>query len=388
VNIADVFPPKDHVQRSYCSDCSGPPDLAYADFNEEVSGIDITIVGLPVLRCTTCSRDYLPDRSRFLIIKLHQQSMDKGEPAVRATRRKPKEDYGFTEVPFIYDSDDYRYIPGLERPFDEGFLTPVFFNRNVLLKYDTAPGYRMRFASTTYGEIVPDEATPISFGINRFGKVVMWLGDIARLPEPEQYYLRSENVESDHSIGSEYYDGQIECIFTEPSEESRLVALRSQFVEACFQRFGEKIAHLDDEVVELALTFNAPIVDTSKERRHVADTLNKIYVESLDNGALCTLLKKVGADPKGLGSLKRLLMLLETIAKGADLPAILSPFFVLYDLCVAYSHLTSDDRATEILKTVTVRHGIDPASGLLEIYRHLIKALAASYEKLVAIVQP
>lgn len=37
----------------------------------------------------------------------------------------------------------------------------------------------------------------------------MWLGDIARLPDAEQYYLRSENIDSDHSIGSEFYDGQI-----------------------------------------------------------------------------------------------------------------------------------------------------------------------------------
>ncbi len=387
VNVSDVFPPTGHVQRLYCGECSKSLDLAYAAFQEEVSGVDITIIGLPVLRCPICGRDSLPDRSRLAIIEHHRQATTKGAPAVHVTRRKLKEDYRFTDVPFLYDADDYRYIPGLERPFDVGFLTPVFFNRNVLLKYDTAPGYRMRFASMTYGEIVSDDGNAISFGINRNGKVVMWLGDIAKLPESEQYYLRSENVESDHSIGSEFYDGQIECIFTEPTEENRLFALRSQFVEACFKRFGDKIAHLDEEVVDLALGFNAPLVDTPRERRHVADTLNKIYVESLDNSSLATLLKKFGGDPKSLGSLKRLQALLETIANGADIASILSPFFVLYDLRVAYSHLTSNDRAAEILKTVTDRLGIDPASEFLEIYRHLSKALAASYEALVTIVE-
>jgi hypothetical protein len=244
----------------------------------------------------------------------------------------------------------------------------------------------VKFASTTYGTIVPDEGHDICFGINRNGKVVMWLGDIAALPDSEQFYLRSENVESDHSIGSEFYDGQIECIYTEPTEENRLYALRSRFVEACFKRFGEKIAHLDEEVLNLALGFNAPVVDTPKERRHVADTLNKIYVESLDNAALGSLLKKAGADPKSLGSLKRLEALLETVANGADIPTILSPFFVLYDLRVAYSHLTSDDHATQFPKNVTTRLGIDPASDLLELYHHLSKAMAASYEKLAKIV--
>src|SRR5207245_1711996 len=113
--------------------------------------------------------------------------------------------------------------------------------------------------------------------------------------------------------------------------------------------FGEKIAHLDAEVVDLALSFNAPLVDTPKERRHVADTLNKIYVESLDNSSLGSLLRNAGGDPGRLGSLKRLQALLETIGNGADVPGTLSPFFVLYDLRVAYSHLTPDDHAATIL---------------------------------------
>jgi hypothetical protein len=80
-------------------------------------------------------------------------------------------------------------------------------------------------------------------------------------------------------------------------------------------------------------------------------------------------------------------VLLEIIANGADISAILSPFFVLYDLRVAYSHLTSESRATEILEQVTNRLGLDSASGLLEIYRCLSKALGASYEKLLTIVR-
>jgi hypothetical protein len=91
--------------------------------------------------------------------------------------RKLTKDFGFTKVPFLYDPDDYYYIPGLERTFSVGFLTPVFFDKEVLLKYDASPTCQVKFASPTYGTI-DGESFSISFGINKNGRVVMWLGDI------------------------------------------------------------------------------------------------------------------------------------------------------------------------------------------------------------------
>ena len=130
----------------------------------------------------------------------------------------------------------------------------------------------------------------------------MWLGDISKLPESEQYYLRSENIEADHSIGSEFYDGQIECIFTDLSKEDELYKSRSLFLEACYQKFGIKIASLDKEVLELSLSFNAPIIDTNKEYKHIADTLNKTYLESFDKEAMSKIIEKFGGNPEKLGS--------------------------------------------------------------------------------------
>jgi len=362
-------------------------DLTFRLFDENISNVNIHIDALPYLSCDKCDMHFLPDDSRFAIIYLHEQATKKKSDVVNVTRNKTKFDYEFTNVPFIYDSDDYKYIPGLKRPFDEGYLTPVYFNREVLLKYDASPTYRLSFASTTYGDMRQGDDFSIPFGVNKNGKVIMWLGDIARLPETEQYYLRSENIEPDHSIGSEFYDGQIEAKFTEHSKEDTLFQKRSVFLEECFNRFGVKVAHLDKEVYDLAISFNAPIVDTEKERRHVADTLNKIHLESFDNNALGQILKNFSLEPKKLGSIKRLQLTMEQIANPKDVSDIISPFYVLYDLRVAYSHLGSKEGNEKKLKFVRERLRTSKDAGLLEIYNVLIEQLNISYEKFTTFIK-
>lgn len=316
---------------------------------------------------------------------LHERAMKKSKKEVKVTRKPLDRFEGFGSVAFDHSPEDYRYIPGLERPWDEGFLTPVFFNKAVLLKYDVTPGYQVKFASATYGTIYGDDFY-ISFGVNKNGKVIMWLGDIAKLPEKEQYYLKSENVASDHSIASEFYDGQIDVQFTDRPPEGELFGQRSELLAAMAARLGFKVAHLDDEVINLAVALNPPIHDTPKERRHIADTLNKIYVESWDNNTLAKAITGFGGNPASLGSLKRLQLVLQHLAPAADIPTLLSPLYVLYDFRVAAAHLASDKSATEKMKTVTDRLGLPEGSDLHAIYTELIKQLLISFQQLVPVV--
>jgi hypothetical protein len=288
-------------------------------------------------------------------------------------------------VPFDYDPDDYYYYPGLERSFDVGFLAPVFFNRRVLAKYDASPDYAVRFASATYGEIVTDQFL-IPFGINRHGALLMWLGDIAKLPVPEQYYLMSESRPSDHTLGSEFYDGQIECVFTPPSLEKQLFAARSAFHEACFRRFKVKLAHLDEEVLEVASSLVRPVMDSKHYRRSVSDALNKIHVESFDNKALGALVASLGLRSTGTGSLKRLQTILESLDAGGTVNGLLSPFYTLYDFRVTCLHLGSTSGTTATLATVTNRLNLAPDADLSAIYDRLVAGLTNSYNAFEVII--
>ena len=78
--------------------------------------------------------------------------------------------------------------------------------------------------------------------------------------------------------------------------------------------------------------------------------------------------------------------MLEPVANGANIPGLLSPFFVLYDFRVAASHLTSANRANQLMATITGRLSIEPGTGLLELYNALSEALATSYEGLMKVV--
>lgn len=384
MNIKDIFPNEGKAQRIYCENCGQSMVLTYFDFNELVSGVNISIKALPYLFCEACDLKYFPDHSRFAIIHLHQKALTEDLDTISSNRKKIVRDFGFTKIKFIYDADDYYYIPGLQRDHDSGFLTPVFFNRSVLLKFQNHSDYRVRFASKTYGSIHKGNDFDISFGINKSGRVIMWLGDVATLDENEQYYLRSENIESDHDIGSEFYDGQIEVKFTDYTPEDKLIHSRSAFLEFCTRQFGLEVSHLTSETIQSISELNPPVLHTEKEQKDIVDLLNKINIESLDVRNLGTIVTNLDGDPKDLGGLKRLESLFSLKFPQKNIHSIVSPLFVLYDLRVNLLHAVSDEKKLETLVSACQRLGVPENSTFDVIYPELIRQLTVCYEQLIA----
>lgn len=98
------------------------------------------------------------------------------------------------------------------------------------------------------------------------------------------------------------------------------------------------------------------------------------------------MLKSLGGDPRNLGSLKRLQGILERLLPRENINSLLSPLYVLYDLRVAYSHLTSAERQRDVFQTVVDRLEIDASASLTDLYDHLIEALIATFERLTELV--
>jgi hypothetical protein len=165
-----------------------------------------------------------------------------------------------------------------------------------------------------------------------------------------------------------------------------LFAARSDFLAAGFMRWEEKLAHLETEVLDLAGRLQRPIHDTPAQRHSISDTLNKVYLESLDNAKLGEILVGGGIACTGTGSLKRLQALLGSVGDAPQVNGLMSPFYTLYDFRVAYSHLGSVAGSAATMKKVTDRLGLAEDADLQAIYDRLLAKMTASYVALTKIL--
>ncbi len=376
----------DEIQTHYCQTCGQWLDFCFDRYTVTIDGVEVRISNMPLLRCNQCHVYYFPHKTK-LAIKAFVQGAKEQEASVGnlALKKDFSRKFGFGKVDFVYSHIDHDFIPGLWRPRNTGFLTPVFFNLAVLNKYAQHPDYRLDLFSRTYGTIEKKSEFHIDFGINRNGKVIMWLGDIDKLPEGEQHYLRSENVESDHDLYSEFYESQIEVKFSELSPENALIHSRAKVHDLCNSKRGNYLHILEGEISRVIANLNRPVFWTEKHVGPVIESYNRIIVESLNNPFLKQELSSVlnQDELKGLKSLKLLEKWAEKVLHIQNAGDWASPFYVLYDFRVLTSHLIPDEKKEETLKFINQRLGLDINNTNLEvIYDAFLTRLIKSYEVL------
>lgn len=287
-----------------------------------------------------------------------------------------------TKVSFIYNRDDYYFIPGLIRPWNKGFLTPLFFNIEVLLKYFHHPDYSVDLGANTYGDIYHQGEHMISFGISETNNIIMWLGDVGALPVEEQFYLRSENICSDHTISSEFYEAQIDVIWAEPSNEHKLFKIRKTLYEKVLSQFYLSLTQLETETVKLAQKIQRPIVNTENAFSQVIIAMNMLFVESINSKNIKAFIKKAHPeiDLGQKGGLKIFETWIDLYTDDLDSKNIISPLFVLYDLRIAMAHLQSEETKIELLSSGRTRLGLSPDErDYLVIYDVLLSKINEMY---------
>ncbi|QBH96611.1 hypothetical protein EKN56_09445 [Limnobaculum zhutongyuii] len=337
--------------------------LVYGQLSEKFIREDIGIIldGIPYLINEDTRETYLTPFGRVLIEKLVGEAKTKGirELTISPPKHFTGQRFKFCDdLPFKYSALEYFSIPGLAREFsNDGFLVPIYFNIEVLNKYSQNPDYELHLMSSTYGNLYFKDEWSISFGVNRNKSVIMWLGDIDKLPKKEQFYLLSENIEPDYEVHSEFYEGQICVQWAEGSLESKVFELRENLSELILDKFGSKLFKLDGEISKVLSNLQKPVFWQDKHVAPVIEALNRIFVESLCEKNIKEIIKNESPETgiKGLRGLKLLTVLLNDVLEIENSAEIMCPFFVLYDYRVVMCHLQSEESVNEKMDSIFYR---------------------------------
>ena len=128
----------------------------------EYKNFHIKFENIPYLVSINSEETYLPSCARIVLNgvvdgaiqrKLLERNID--IPPIRVPTDLENKKFSFCEgFPFNYSALEYYSIPGLSRPQNDGFLTPVYFDLVLLDKYSRRSDYNVRVDSSTYGYIL------------------------------------------------------------------------------------------------------------------------------------------------------------------------------------------------------------------------------------------
>jgi hypothetical protein len=348
---------------------------------------------IPFFECKACN-DSEPLRPREDIMneanRLLAENVKDNESCAVESKFEGKKFGAFDDLGFKYDSQDYYFIPGLHRPWEDGYLTPVFFNADLLLHYNNHSDYRVRLFSFSTVDIYQkdgEELIPHGFGINRNGKLFAWLGDLHEVLSREEnrehlYRFLASNVESDHDVVSDSYFQQIEAEFIESDNERQILVLKKEFEDKIDKLLGFGLSKLNLE--DLPIEYKHPIIDEVNQVFHAYIKLNNVLVETIQTEELKSALIRNGMTPKdikGWRSLKLLESFLYKVLKFKDASELVCPLFVLYDLRVLGSHLQSSsfDHKYDSCKT---RLDCDRSINHIDFFNAVVVSIRDLYAKL------
>ncbi|PTQ85289.1 hypothetical protein [Agitococcus lubricus] len=361
-----------------------------ANYDFEFEGIKISFQGMPYLKNELTDELYLSQCARVVVKEVvagaKKERLDKVTITPPEDIVKKRFNY-CNKFPFKYSALEYYFIPYLIREQNDGFLTPVYFHIDVLNKYNQHPDYKLELMSSSYGNLYYKDEWHISFGVNRNKSLVMWLGDIDKLPEKEKYYLLSENIDPEFEIHSEFYDAQICVQWAEGALESKVFKAREDLSDLFENKYGHKLFKLEGEISKVIADLQKPVFWENRHVSPVVEALNRIFVEALCEKSIKAIIidKAPSIDIKGYKGLKLFSSLLSRVLLIDNADAIMCPFFVLYDYRVVLCHLQSDETVQEKMHTIYERLNIGIENRNNEVvYMTLFQAMEKSLDAIIS----
>jgi len=163
------------------------------------------------------------------------------------------------------------------------FLTPIYFNKAVLLKYYSEP---KRFTVTSH-HFSCLSLWGIDIDITKEGLVQVWLGDLGRLPPNEQLHWKQYNVQPRGTISKHRFAADFEAKFSAPSVEDTPIAyLLSAYNEINSQiekEYSDKMFHeLTENDKHYLKIVRIPLTEEWKEFDEQIQALAKIFCDSIN----------------------------------------------------------------------------------------------------------
>jgi hypothetical protein len=258
------------------------------------------------------------------------------------------------------------------------YLIPVYFNKQVLIRYLYDSRFYCDFASETYGTVGNDDFS-IPFGINRNGTVIAWLGDLMELPKREQFYWLVENKAPENDAQSEFFDAQIDAQFTPPPAAIDTLNALARLNSAFHKRFGVYLYHAGslEERIEETRRYKRLILNNLDDFKRFLSEFNEIITENTNNAELKRLLTNRGITlPETAKGNKLLEKVYQDILGDTD--NLIAPFFYLYDLRMWANHESGDTKRDAVAAALRVAD----ISDYNLLMSALLKRLGGSCEKL------
>lgn len=378
--------------------CGAYYEMQLVKVSVNIGEFEIQISECPVMVCEKCGKEHLCPDIPQEIHAAYFEMVENGHSLCKLTMREDIR-YEYAEkAEFIYDSRDM-CIPGIGVDLDpthpKGFSCPVYFKRNVLNNFFTDDDYELDFFSESYGAIAKKGTGgwqyewKIVFGINKNDKVILFLGDLEQIEpdDPAIYWLKSYNVKSDHCIvDTELFRGQMNCIFSEPIKEKRIISLRNAFFEKIKRKYGIELFHLEEEVEASGSELQKPINYSKREVKENIITLDGVLNEGIDCEELRKLcLQIVDPVPKNIKDLKTRKLLQSIIAtkSGEDeAKEIIAPLFYLNDLRVCFAHLIPQEEIDKCEANIVSAFELSDFTEYKKMYDTLIDRLYSLYRYL------
>lgn len=194
------------------------------------------------------------------------------------------------------------------------YLTAVYFNKSVLLKYYSEP---KRFTVTSH-HFSCLSLWGIDIDITKEGLVQVWLGDLSRLPYNEQLHWKQYNVQPRGTISKHRFEADFEAKFSAPTvEESPMSYLLSSYNELnalAEKLFGGSIfLELTKNDEHYLKVVRIPLTEEWKEFDEQIQALAKIFCDSINVKLLEKVSGKIIDNKEIKGSISLLYVTLEKL---------------------------------------------------------------------------